>query len=338
MAKKRNKKQVKQDANTSGLSISIPVYLSDLLPVDKADESLFPYTQENMIERAKEKIEEFNNSPFNHTIENDRSNSPIKHGIKHIEVSDLSFNTDKCLLLKVSAYQTNFCDGYYFNSTDHCEHHFNAQDKLCIDTYHIILYPRIYKNILKGKHAAYWHVFLYLDPLKELKVMSKLARHIMSKVVGSPIRNVKSEKFLSDIRKTSEFAKVIISLNTLSDGDDTEPDYVTNYKFESKIKKSKVLTLYNVKPEDAIKALDDTCEVGNHARRTLRFETNEQRVFSAIQEWKDKLCLSFEDSFNYTIEITNSEMISKKIFEIDFIKAKLEGLFTRYLIPYEYDD
>lgn len=333
MAKRKKKKTSPEET-----VISIPVYISDLLPIEKEDESLFPYTPKVMIDIAKSKLEAFNSSPNNHLIEDKRSTSPIKHGISYIEVIDLDFNNDKCLLLRVAAYQTNLMDGYYVDATNSDEHHFSTNDKICYNTYNIILYPKIYKNVLKGKHAAYWHVFLYLDPNKESKIMSKLARHIMSKIINLPIRNVKSEKFLNDIRNTPQFTKVEISLHSYNEGEDSEPDYVTKYKYESKIKRLKTLTLYNVKPEDALSALEDTSNVCQNTKRTLRFETHEQRVFSSVQEFRDKLSHTFEDSFNYTVPVLLSDVSTKKIFDIDFIKEKMEGLFTRYLIPDNYVD
>lgn len=332
MARKRKKLTADES------QISIPVYISDLLPVDKETESLFPYTQELMIENAKTSIESFNSTPGNHLIEDNRSTSPVKHGISSIEVIDLDFDKDKSILLRVSAYQTNLMDGFYVDSKNSDEHHFSTKDKICCNTYNIILYPKIYKNVLKGKHAAYWHVFLYLDPLKDNRIMSKLARYIMSIIIKSPIRNVKSDKFLNDIRKTPEFSKVEITLHTYNEGEDMEPDYVTKYKHETKIKQLKTLTLYNVKPEDALSALDDTSSVCQNARRTLRFETPEQRVFSSVQEFREKLSHTYEDSFNYTVTVSLSDVSSKRIFDIDFIKDKMQGLFTRYLIPDSYVD
>lgn len=335
MAKRQNgKNKISSDQTL----ISIPVYISDMLPMDKDKEVLFPYTPEVMIDGAKSKIDTFNSSPNHHLIEDNRSTSPIKHGISAIEVIDLDFNNDKCLLLRVAAYQTNLMDGYYIDSSNSDEHQFNTNDKICYNTYNIILYPKVFKNVLKGKHAAYWHVFLYLDPLKDSKIMSKLARHIMSKIINSPIRNVKSEKFLHDIRNTPQFTKVEISLHTFNEGEESEPDYVTKYKYESKIKRLKTLTLYNVKSKDALSALEDTSCVCQNSRRTLRFETQEHRVLSSVQEFKDKLSHTFEDSFNYSIPVLLSDVSSKKIFDIDFIKEKMQGLFTRYLIPDNYVD
>lgn len=339
MAKNRQRNnKTKSERSSEETIISIPVYISDLLPIEKATESLFPYTQDNMIENAKQAIESFNSSVQNHIIEDNRTNSPIKHGISSIEVEDLEFNKDKSILLRVSAYQTNLIDRYYVNSISSDEHHFGSNDKLCCNTYCIILYPKIYKNIMKGKHAAYWHVFLYVDLLKESKIISKLARHIMSKVIKLPIRNVKSEKFLNDIRNTPEFSKVEITLSTYCEGEDSEPDYVRRYTYESKIRTLKTLVFYNVKPEDAISALEDTNSIATNSRRTLRFETPEQRVFSSVQDFRNTLSHSFEDSFNYTVTVSHNDVISKRIFDLDFIKEKIQGLFTRYLIPEAYVD
>jgi len=335
--RKRNRTG-KNDQSPKEAVISIPVYISDLLEIPEDKESLFPYTQGNMIESAKSAIETFNSSAQFHIIEDSRTNSPIKLGISSIEVEDLDFNQDKSILLRVSAYQTNLIDRYYVDSTSSDEHHFGTNDKLCCNTYCIILYPKIYKNILKGKYAAYWHVFLYVDPFKESKIISKLARHIMSKVIKAPIRNVKSEKFLNDIRNTPEFSKVEITLNTYCEGEDSEPDYVKRYSYESKVRTLKTLILYNVKPEDAISALEDTNGIASNSRRTLRFETPEQRVFSSVQDFRDKLSHTFEDSFNYTVTVLQSDVTSKQIFELDFIKERIQGLLTRYLIPEAYVD
>ena len=41
---------------------------------------------------------------------------------------------------------------------------------------------------------------------------------------------------------------------------------------------------------------------------------------------------SFEDSFNYVVSVSASDVSSGKIFETDFIKEKIEGLLTRYTI------
>lgn len=126
--------------------ISIPVYISDLLPVVKESESLFPYTPIVMIDDAKTNIEAFNSTSNNHLIEDNRSISLVKHGISTIEVIDLDFNKDKCLLLRVGAYQTNLMDGSYVDASNSDEHHFNTNDKIC-NTYNIILSENLQKRI-----------------------------------------------------------------------------------------------------------------------------------------------------------------------------------------------
>ena len=85
MAKNRQRNnKTKSERSSEETIISIPVYISDLLPIEKATESLSPYTQDNMIENAKQAIESFNSSVQNHIIEDNRTNSPIKHGISSL--------------------------------------------------------------------------------------------------------------------------------------------------------------------------------------------------------------------------------------------------------------
>lgn len=336
MGKKRryNKNKVAKDESM----ISIPVYISDPLPVDKDETVLFPYTQETMIDRAKAAFEKFNSSQSDHLIPNRSQSSTVEHGIKSIEVHEMNFNTDKSLILQVSAFQTNFIDGFYIDSSESSQHDFKKNDRICSDTYFIILYPKIYKNLSKNKNAAYWHVFLYADPSKDSKVIANLARYIMARIIQIPIRNVKSEKFMSDIRKTKNFTKVQINIRTFSDGDDNEPDYITRYKYKSSIKKDKNITIENVSSVDAIEALNDTSCFGEKCRRTLRFETAEQRVYSATQTFNEKITTAYEDSFNYSVNVPNCDVALKKIFELDYIKSKIHGLLTKYLIPTDIDD
>lgn len=46
MAKNRQRNnKTKSERSSEETIISIPVYISDLLPIEKATESLFPYTQ-----------------------------------------------------------------------------------------------------------------------------------------------------------------------------------------------------------------------------------------------------------------------------------------------------
>lgn len=318
--------------------ISIPVYITDPLPVLKKGDCFFPYTQETMIEQAKCDIETFNSSSNNHNILSNMSSSTTEYGIDYIDVYDLVFAQDPCLLLKVSAYQTNLIDGYLINESNTNEHFFKPKDKICSNTYYMLLYPRIYSNLFVGKNAAYWNVFLYVDPSKENKDMSRIAKHIMSRIIKAPIRNVKSEKFLADIRASKRFKEVQIKICTFSEGEDDEPEYITRYDYKSSIKKDKVITMTNVNAEDAILALEDTTHYPNNCRRSIRLETLDQRVFSAVQIFQEKLSQTFEDSFNYTFTVPLVDIKTKKIFEIDYIKSKIQGLITRYMINNSYDE
>lgn len=50
-----------------------------------------------------------------------------------------------------------------------------------------------------------------------------------------------------------------------------------------------------------------------------------------VQEFKEKMTESFEDSFNFSIEIKESAIKDKSIFETENIKKNVEGIFANYL-------
>lgn len=309
--------------------IKVPVYVSELIERDE-NGAVFATTPESMINDAQTSINTYNSNPHKQ-VTSDKRAKTTTIGIQNIEYTDMQFNNDKCLLLKVTAYKTNLIDGYYQSAKDEeKEIRFEEKDKLCSDTYFYILYPLVSRNLETNIVEIYWHVFIYEDPSKANDEMARIARLIMSKIIKVPIKNIKSDKMLADIRRYKLISEVEISLSSIdSDNDSDVPTYIQNYTFESKLKKEKTIKLSNMKADDAISAFEDGTFKDSYSRRQLKFTTYNKRVFSVIQEFKDKLSLALEDSFNYSIDVEESDM--KSIFKIETIKKNVEGIFTRYM-------
>lgn len=317
-------------------TINIPAFISELREIDE-NGAIFKNNIDQLIESTKALINDFNSKNKGTIITDKRSKKSTKLGIGAIEIIDLPFNQDKALLLKVSAYKTNLVDGYYQrlkeDDSTKDEYKFERDDRICSDTYFLILYPIVKSDSNTLKCQEYWHVFLYVDPSKESYDMKVIAKYIMSAIIKRPIKNIKAHKFIEELRKHDIIQSAEITLSSFSESDDEEkPGYLADYSIKCKVRKQKTIRLSRMKIEDAIAAYEDTSFTGTYNKRQLKFINENQQVYQATQEFHNKMRETFEDSFNYTIAVTFAEVNSKKIFETDFIKEKIEGLLTRYTI------
>lgn len=317
--------------NRKKYQIKISVFVSKKKELDN-NGVLLPATIDSLLENAKVRINRYNSNP-NLTYTSDKRSKTTTIGIKNIDIEDISFGDDKCLLLKVTAFKTNLIDGYYQSANENeKEIRFKEQDKICSDTYFFILYPLINARVGKSlQYDIYWHIFIYEDPSKTNDEMTRIAKLIMSKIMLSPIKNIKSEKMIADIKKYGLISEVEINLSVIGDDDEGVPDYIQNYRFESKLKKEKKIKLANMSADDAISAYEDSSFTKNYSKRKLTFTTPNHRVFSVVQEFKDKISSALEDSFNYSIDVEEEEIKSGNIFKTETIKQNVEGIFTRYM-------
>ena len=82
---------------------------------------------------------------------------------------------------------------------------------------------------------------------------------------------------------------------------------------------------------DAICAFEDDSFKELYNKRQLKFFTHNNRTFSLIQEFREALSSTFEESFNYEIEVDEVCVKNKTIFQKDSIKKYVEGIFTGYM-------
>ena len=317
--------------NKKEYKIKIPVFVSEKANYDN-NGKIIQTTIDELINSAKTLINEYNSKPTLR-LTSDKRNKAITIGIECINYEDIAFNEDKCLLLRAKAYKTNLIDGFYQSGNNlEQEIRFKEDDKICSDTYCFILYPfKVLQSDNGLKFDIYWHIFIYEDPSKMNDEMSTIARLIMRKIIGKPIKNIKSEKLLSDIKKSKVLSEVEINLSTIGDDEEGVPEYLNNYKVECKTKKLKSIKLNNMSSEDAIKAIKDDSFLDKSTRRLLRFKTPNNRVFTITQEFKENLIETLEDSFNYAITIKEEDIKNGNIFKTEIIKQNVEGIFTRYM-------
>lgn len=310
------------------LCIKVPVYVSQ--SVERENE-FFEISNSTLIDEAKALIDNFNSDPKKSVI-SEKKTKTTTIGVNHIECVDMQFNEDACLLLKVTAYKTNLIDGYLQSDTlKENQLRFKQNDKLCSDTYFYILYPTIARDDEKEKVTAYWHIFIYEDPSKENADMTSIARLIMRSIMKVPIKNIKSDKMLAELKKYKLISSIEIVLSSIADDSEGVPKYLQNYTCSNKLRQERKITFENVNIDDAIKAFEDDSFTKEFTKRQIRFITHNKRVFSMLQEYRDKLSSTLDDSFNYSIEVDEKDVKNGSIFETERIKKNVEGIFSRYL-------
>ena len=136
---------------------------------------------------------------------------------------------------------------------------------------------------------------------------------------------------LADIRKYDLISKVEISLSTIGEDEEGIPEYIKNYTYKCSSKREQKISLENMSVDDAVLVFNDKDFTKWYNRRSVKFLTYNKRLFSMVQEFKNKMTESFEDSFNYSIEIKESAIKDKSIFETENIKKNVGGIFSKYL-------
>lgn len=186
-----------------------------------------------------------------------------------------------------------------------------------------MLYPNIFNN------NTYWRVFIYEDPSKTNDEVARVAKLIMKDIIGYPIRNIKEEKLLSDLREYNVIAGIEVSFISLNDTDDETPPYLAKYAVDTKIKTDKRIKLENIPTEDAIKVYENVGFENNYKKKQIRYLLNNRRVLTVTQEFYENMKQTFEDSFNYRFLVTQEQL--NVIFDRDFIIEKLSDLVCNFM-------
>lgn len=300
--------------------VKIPIYTSENITNEN---TLFGTTYDNMLIKAKEVINKYNSDANWQVTSENRAKTSVT-GVNKIEVIDCKIGRDACLLLKTTVFKTKLIDGYYESEKSEVIF-FKENDKICSNTHFVLLYPNIFNNVV------YWRVFVYEDPTKTNDEVTKVAKLIMKDILSTPIRNIKEEKLLAEIKSQGIINGMEISLVSLNDNDDETPPYLHKYLVKTKVKQEKKIRLENVPSEECIKAFENIDFPKNYSKLQIRYLLNNKRVLMVTQELAENLKKAFEDSFNYSFTITESELKSSKIFDHDYIINRMSDVVNNFM-------
>lgn len=308
--------------------VKVPVYISELKEV--SDSIFGGITYREMIQKVKSRIDSFNENSDRIKVE--RKNKVFEKHVKHIEYHETDFNGDPALLLQITAFNTNYQDGFF---EDNEKQLLTTKSKIGSDNYFVLLFPRIWGNN-PTKYKCNWVVLLYEDPNKENIDITTTAKLTLSKIVGIEIKNVKMSSVIESLQQKKEAPELNISFTTTEYNTFEESIAYSEYLVSTKTKTIKEYTYRNVPEQDAKKLLSakNYVKKGSKVVKRLLFGKHEfkvtQQFVESNKEAQEKLRETIEEIYNEKTQISEKDM-KENLYDLEFILGKFETILKNYL-------
>ncbi|MCT4599980.1 MAG: hypothetical protein N4A32_03690 [Marinifilaceae bacterium] len=303
--------------------IKVPVYSST--PIENSDKNLFGEIDFHKMENS---IVELINNYTKDSVRKFRNGTRQETVIKSITYSLMKREDRNWILLKISAYETNYVDGYVVTKS---KHDLEPDDKIGKDSYFILLVPNIigYEN-----KKSQWVFFIYDDPNKESKEIIRISKLVITKVLKQTIFNIKLEAILSNISKLKKIPELNITFNSLSHDGKVDEKY-KKYLSCSNLKKHKEVK-FSQFPSNMVEDI-----IFNHKyekdyqKREVKLKLGEREYRIIREEAQKKIKNTIEEVYNCQIKITKKEFTCKvknkpKIYDSSFILEKLSPIVHKY--------
>lgn len=301
--------------------IKVPVYTTSM--IDKEVGFFENITYDELIKFAKDRI-----CKYSFPLSSSMLNKTLMTVIKSVKVEDVLLGSDKALLLQISAYDTNFHDGY-FEGEERID--ITKENKIGKDSNFVLLVPRI-KGLTPESYTCYFLMFVYEDPTKLNGEVSKFAKLVAKHIIQVPVENIKLPIIMQELQEYSTIPELHIKFTSMYEAENDVDVKYMQYLQGGKIEKKKTRYFKNM-PFDLVKDLmtdksDD--EDYKTKKTTIIVGRKEYRIGSLIDEAKDELKETAEKIFNFSIGITQTELDSK-IHDKSFIIEKLQDVLNNYL-------
>lgn len=317
---KKSKTQ-KLQLKERGYKIKVPVYTTSMLDHNIG---LFEgVTYNDMIKFAKDKIEKY---PF--PLNSPTRNKTLMTVIKDVKTEMVNWGSDKALLLQISAYDTNFYDGYFEGEKTVA---ITKDNKIGKDSNFILLVPRI-KGLTAESYTCYFLMFVYEDPTKHSGEVSRLAKLLAREILQVPVENIKLPIIMQELKSYKTIPELQIKYTSMYEAEDDVAVKYVPYLQGCKIEKKKIRNFKDM-PFDVMSDLltDNSDDESYQTKKTsIIVGKTEYRIKSLIDEAKNELQETAEKIFNFTTGITQTEL-DTKIHNKDFIIEKLQTVLYNYL-------
>lgn len=315
----------KSDKKEKSYLIKVPVYTSEM--IEEANDLFGGVTYSDMVSFVHRKIDEYKENP--QKVSRIRRNKVLKKEIENVEYINSNIGNRPCILLKISAYNTNLIDGYVELDT---KIQLKQNHKLGSDNNFILLVPNII-GLETGKYKHQWIILVYEDPNKDNIEIISTAKLVLNKVLMISTANIKMPEIMEELRKMGTIPELSLNFMTV-ESDENEVDVkFRSYLVESKLKKRKEEIYRNLPFERTNEIINDYSYQEKFRKRIVKILNGkkEYRITreESIKEAQEVINEAVEEIFNASIAITETEL-SNSIYEPEFIISKLSDVLINY--------
>ena len=198
--------------------IKIPVYVSEF---KFESEGMFGgVTYKHMIQGLIKKIDEYNGNSGE--IKNYKKKKTFERRVKGITYQEIKIGDSSTLLLKMTAYNTNYLDGFYEKGD---KVPLTKEAKIGSDNNFMLMYPNI-SGLDPNNYKYQWVILLYEDPNKDFNEIASTAKAVLNKVLDIKVKNVKLNTVINDITIKEIAPEIIVKMITVDyDSDNESPEF-----------------------------------------------------------------------------------------------------------------
>lgn len=135
--------------------------------------------------------------------------------INKIDYEEVNIGDVPSLLVQISAFNTNFYDGY-FEGDEKIE--IKKNNKVGSDSNFVLLYPRIV-GLTNESYTCYFLMLVYEDPTKDNGEVCRLAKLVANKILNYPVQNIKVPMILEELKGIGVIPELQIQYYSLTESE-----------------------------------------------------------------------------------------------------------------------
>lgn len=316
------------DNKEKSYRIKVPVFTSE--PIQEGNDLFGGVSYTDMIQYVHRKINNYKDN--DEKVSRNKRNKVQKKEIEGVTCINREIGNRPCVLLQISAYNTNLFDGYV--ETDK-KIKLEQSNKIGSENFYVLLAPNII-GIDSNNYKYQWIFLIYEDPHKETQDIISTIKLVIGKILGFSTSNIKLPEVMDELKRIKNIPELTLNFTELSyDENEVDAKYRT-YLVGSKFRKQKEDRFENMPFEETEEVINDKSYETEYKKRVVKatIGKKEYRITrDSINEVKNTIQETVEEIFNESIGITESEL-KDKVYNTDFIIEKLTPILQNYLLSY----
>ncbi|MBN2348625.1 MAG: hypothetical protein JXJ22_07310 [Bacteroidales bacterium] len=314
------------DKKEKSYKIKVPVFTSE--PILKGKDLFGGVSHVDMIQYVHKKVSAYKENIDK--VSRNKRNKVQKKEIDNVNCIDCSIGDRPCVILQITAYNTNLFDGYV--ETDK-KITLEQNNKIGSENFFVLLAPNII-GIDINNYKYQWIFLVYEDPHKETQDILSTVKLVINKILGFSTSNIKLPEILDELKRIKNIPELTLNFTAISnDENEVDVKYQT-YLVGSKFRKQKEDKFENMPFNETEEVINDLSYEDDYQKRVVKVTLGkkEYRITrDSLYEAKGIIQETAEEIFNEAIGVTETEL-KDKIYDIDFIIEKLTPVLQNYLL------